>query len=503
MTHSNPIIPGFSPDPSICLIGDAFFLVTSSFHLFPGLPIYTSKDLISWTHIGNAINRRSQVSLSRATTFLDPWDDGTTLVATGGLYAPTIRHHEGLTYIICTNVIHGPSNVPGDERNEQFIIHTSDIRSGKWSDPIIFDIPGIDPSLLFDNGHVFVQLCKVGPEFQIFNMEIDIESGKIVKEPTLIWKGWKRGFTEGPHIYMKDGWYYLLCAEGGTFQDHMLSIARSRDIWGPYEPYERNPLYTASGTDQYIQHTGHGDFFQDQSGKWWVVLLGVRKKEGRSIMGRETFLAAVDWPKDEWPTMQPPSCDQDAEINSILLENEASVAPWVHLRDARLERCRIEGNSITLQADTVDLTSPEQSVAFVGQRQRMLHGTATVELYKLSSSAPLRAGLCLYKDEHRFLAIEYDFGLQQVHFKALNRAKSIEHNETYSLLFQKLISFRIDYNETSLKFLFQADQGDWQCTSEFDTANLTDNDFTGPIIGVFAIGDNAMVKFGGFQVDAM
>ncbi|CAG8138310.1 unnamed protein product [Penicillium olsonii] len=499
MTYSNPIIPGFSPDPSICRIGDSFFLVTSSFHLFPGLPIYTSKDLISWTHIGNAITRRSQVSLERATTFLDPWD-GTTLVATGGLYAPTIRHHKGITYIICTNVIHGPSNLPGDERNEQFIIHTSDIRSGQWSDPIVFDIPGIDPSLLFDNDHVYVQLCKVGPQFQIYNMEIDIETGRVIREPTLIFEGWKRGFTEGPHVYMKDGWYYLLVAEGGTFQDHMLSIARSRNIWGPYESYERNPLYTASGTDRYIQNTGHGDFFQDQTGKWWAVLLGVRKNQGRSIMGRETFLTAVEWPEDEWPTVKPPDSDQRPSVCPVLLD-EASLAPWVHLRDAVLERYRIEGPKITLQADTVDLTSPDQSVTFVGQRQRALQSSAAVSLSTLDSPT-LRAGLCLYKDEHRFVAIEYDSGLQRVQFKALNGARSIEQTEIYNITLQGLISFRIDYDEFSVKFSFRADEGDWQCTSVFDTADLTDNDFTGPIIGVFAIGDG-MAEFNGFQIDAM
>ncbi|KAJ5346084.1 Concanavalin A-like lectin/glucanase subgroup [Penicillium brevicompactum] len=502
MAHSNPIIPGFSPDPSICLIDGTFFLVNSSFHLFPGLPVYMSNDLVSWTHIGNAISRRSQLSLTRATTFLDPWDDGTTLVATGGLYAPTIRHHNGTTYIICTNVIHGASNLPGDERNEQFIIHTSDIRSGNWSDPIVFDEPGIDPSLLFDDHRVYVQLCKVGPEFQIFNMEIDLDSGTVITQPTLIWQGWRRGFTEGPHIYKKDGWYYLLCAEGGTFQNHMLSIARSRDVWGPYEHCPGNPLYTAHGTDRYIQNTGHGDIFQDQAGKWWVVLLGIRLKEGRSFMGRETFLAAVDWPDNEWPVVQAPNQSEDSETRPILLENQESAVHWVCLRDAKMERYHINGSSVTLQADTVDLTSADMSVAFVGQRQRKLHGTATVKLYRPLSATSLQAGLCLYKDEHRFLAIDYDFGAQQVHFEALNRAKSISHKQSHDVSFQSLMSFKIDYTETSLKFSFCADQGDWQFASEFDTSDWTDNDFTGPVIGVFGIGKNVMVDFGGFEIDS-
>lgn len=424
------------------------------------------------------------------------------MVATGGLYAPTIRHHNGVTYIICTNVIHGASNLPGDERSEQFIIHTSDIQSGNWSDPIIFHEPGIDPSLLFDDYRVYVQLCRVGPEFEIYNMEIDIESGTLITQPTLIWKGWKMGFTEGPHIYKKDGWYYLLCAEGGTFQNHMLSIARSRDLWGPYEHCPANPLYTASGTDRYIQNTGHGDLFEDQNGNWWVVLLGIRLHEGRSIMGRETFLAAVDWPEGEWPTVQPPDESRNLDTQPILFENENSPVRWVHLRDANLERYHVDGKTITLQADTVDLTSADMSVAFIGQRQRKLHGTAAVELYHPPSPASLRAGLCLYKDEHRFLAIDYNFDLKQVHFEAVNGARSILRSQSHDVSFQSQIAFKIEYTESSLKFSFRADQGDWQFASESDTSNWTDNDFTGPVIGVFGIGDNVAVNFGGFEVDS-
>jgi beta-xylosidase len=426
------------------------------------------------------------------------------MLATGGLYAPTIRHHNGITYIICTNIIHGSSNLPGDERSEQFIIHTTDIHSGNWSDPFVFVFPGIDPSLFFEDGHVYVQLCKTGPEFQIYNLEIDIETGKMITEPTLIWKGWKKGYTEGPHIYKKDGWYYLLCAEGGTFRYHMLSMARSESIWGPYEHNEKNPLYTASGTDRYVQNTGHGDLFKDHTGTWWVVLLGVRMKEGRSILGRETFLTEVNWPDNEWPTIVPPLSDDSPGPQRLLLESRGSpMAPWVYLRNAKLDRYQIRNNNITLRADVVELTSPDESVAFVGQRQRRLHGAATVTLYDARPSTLLHAGLCLYKDEHRFLAIFYDFHLQQVVFRGLNRGKLFSRNESQSVLFEDTISFKIDYTETSLGFSFQADKGDWQSSSTLDTAILTDYDFTGPVIGVFGIGDDFEVKFHDFKIDTV
>ncbi|KAJ5366050.1 Concanavalin A-like lectin/glucanase subgroup [Penicillium concentricum] len=504
VAHHNPIIPGFSPDPSICLVDGIFYLVNSSFHLYPGLPIYMSNDLVSWKHIGNAINRPSQLSLSRATTFVGPLDDGTELVATGGLYAPTIRHHNGITYIICTNVIHGTSNVLGDEHSEQFIIHTTDIRSGNWSDPIVFEFPGIDPSLLFDDdGRVYVQLCKTGPEFEIYNSEIDITTGKRIVEPTLIWTGWKKGYTEGPHIYKKDGWYYLLCAEGGTFQYHMLSMARSRNIWGPYRSYEMNPLYTASGTAQYVQNTGHGDLFQDQNGQWWVVMLGVRMKEGRSIMGRETFLTSVDWPCDGWPTIQPITCDGDPGGNFKAEGPDSLAAPWVYLRDAKLDRYHMQDNRITLQADSVEITSADESITFVGQRQRRLEGTTTVTVYMPQHSTSVRAGLALYKDEHRFLTIGYDFHLQQVVFNGLNQAQSFSQSETQNVELQDFISFKIGYTETSLQFGFRVDEAGWHDLATLDTAILTDLDFTGPVIGIFAIGDDVAVEFADFEVDAV
>lgn len=153
------------------------------------------------------------------------------MLATGGLYAPSICHHNGITYIVCTNVVHGSSNQPGDECSEQFIVYTTDILAGSWSDSLAFSFPGIDPSLQFDDdGLVYVQACKTGPVFHIYNFEIDIATVKMLTEPVLIWTGWVENYTEGPHIYKKDGWYYLLCAERGSFRHHMLNMVRSGGI---------------------------------------------------------------------------------------------------------------------------------------------------------------------------------------------------------------------------------------------------------------------------------
>ena len=452
--------------------------------------------------LGNAINRPSQLSLSKATTRVNTLNDGTRIVATGGLYAPTIRHHNGITYIICTNVLHSPSNNLGDEESVQFIIHTKDIRAGIWSDPLTFSFPGIDPSFLFEEGKVYVQACRVGPEFQIFNFEIDIETGHMLTEPALIWKGWAHKYTEGPHIYKKDGWYYLLCAEGGTFRHHMLSMARSKSVWGPFDAYDNNPIYTADGSDSYFQNTGHGDLFQDQYGGWHVVMLGVRMRENRFIMGRETFLAAVSWNDCEWPSLKTTAADVRTQKRPRLIRDKSTLqAAWVHIRNPTLEDYRILENHITMRARPAGLHSSNQIISFAGQRQRELVGTASVTLAMSQYSVPVQAGLAFFKDEHRFLTLAYDFGKKLIVFHGLNRAKSFEDKRAQRVEIEDFIELKIKYTETSLHFFFKDPQGSWQCLQVIDTINLTDFDFTGPVIGVFAEGDDVEVEFSGITID--
>ncbi|KAJ5263162.1 Concanavalin A-like lectin/glucanase subgroup [Penicillium angulare] len=462
-----------------------------------------STDLESWTHIGNAINRRSQVSLVGASTFIAPWDDGTAMVATGGLYAPTIRHHKNTTYIICTNVIHGSTNEPGDEHSEQFIIYTKDIQSGNWSDPIVFSFPGIDPSLFFDDeDKVYVQICKTGPEFHIYNMELDIKTGKVLTEPSLIWRGWARGYTEGPHLYKKDGWYYLLCAEGGTFRHHMMSMARSKQLSGPYEPYEKNPLYSSHGSDRYVQNTGHGDLFQDQKGHWWMVFLGCRIWKSRSIMGRETFLTRVDWKENEWPAIDCATIECHRGLLSATPVGVNSTTPWVYLRDAKIDRYDIQGNIIKIKSDSVELTSPNESVTFLGQRQRRLEGTASVTIVRPQMRTSVRAGLALYKDEHRYLAVMVNFLEGNIVFEGINWAKNFSQTETQSTTIGDSVSLKIDYTELSLQLSFKPAEGEWYSFGAVDTSVLTDFDFTGPVIGIFAIGADVDVEFENFEVDS-
>ncbi|GIJ92412.1 hypothetical protein Asppvi_011394 [Aspergillus pseudoviridinutans] len=500
MSSINPIIPGFAPDPSVVKVGGWFFLINSSFHLFPGLPIYASQDLISWRHIGNAINRQSQLSLSKSKTELHPLPEtGEVLVATGGLYAPTIRYHDGTFYVVCTNVVR---TATGDSR-QNFIISTKDIWADNWSDPVYFEFNGIDPSLFFDDdGKTYIQgSAAAGPSTTINTFEIDLGSGGKLSEERTIWCGTGGIYPEGPHLYKRKGYYYLVIAEGGTHEGHMVTMARSTNIWGPYEGCPDNPILTARNTDEYIQYTGHCDVFQDDGDQWWCTCLGVRKdKNGRYIMGRETFLTRGSWDGD-WLSLEQvkltPSGLLGSDEETKLLANPG--VDHVYIRDADPSNYTLSSSTLdhlTLAASNADLSHPELSPSFIGKRQRQLDGYSSVELeaaQATGSAAKLRAGMACYKDEHRFIRIYYDAAELAIVVEVINRPKEIYRQERQTLeRLPKSIAFRMQYAEQEYRLFYivgDAAQPDWTCISTVDTLDLTGPDFTGPVIGVFAVAE--------------
>ncbi|KAH8586560.1 putative xylosidase/arabinosidase [Bisporella sp. PMI_857] len=499
----NPIISGFAPDPSVILVDDTFFLVTSSFHVFPGLPIYASKDLTSWKHIGNAIHRKSQLSLKASGTDIWPLaESGEVMLATGGLYAPTIRHYNGTIYIVCTNVVRVSAGAqgPNEDRTENFIVSTKDIWSGEWSDPIYFEFNGIDPSIfLDDDGLVYIQGSRApGPKTEIHLFEVDLSTGKKLSEQKKIWGGTGGIYPEGPHLYKKDGYYYLVISEGGTHEGHMITCARSKNIWGPYEAYEGNPILTAKGTNEYIQYTGHGDLFQDRDGKWWAVCLGVRLDEGRTVMGRESFLTGAEWLDGGWPNISRVRINP-ALLNGAELTRQEGIAPlasapsvdYLYIRDPKLENYNFsdDGKTIRLIPDEGSFNQSEQPITFIGKRQRALIGQATVTMENpLSrSGSALQAGMAYYKDEHRFLKIYSNFDNQEIVFETINKAKDISRTTRHAFELGTKVRLRVEYSERSYCFSYQNKDG-WIAFESLDTLELSGPDFVGPIIGVFAIG---------------
>ncbi len=289
----NPILTGFFPDPSICRKGDDYFLVTSTFSYYPGVPIFHSRDLVNWTQLGFVLNRPSQLEL-----------DGIRL--SGGVYAPAISYnpHNDTFYMVNT-IVDGIGN---------FYVKTKDPFLGEWSEPVTLPtVNGIDPSFLFDeDGKAYVVYngdCPGTPKWDghraIWCHEFDWMNDCVKGEKILLVDGGvnpadKPVWIEGPHIYNVDGKYYLMCAEGGTGIWHSEVIFTSDSPMGPYVPYKNNPILTQRNlpenrTDK-ITSTGHADLIQTSQGDWWAVFLGCRPYEGNLYnTGRETFLLPVEW----------------------------------------------------------------------------------------------------------------------------------------------------------------------------------------------------------------
>lgn len=266
-----------------------FYLVTSSFLAFPGIPIYASKDLVNWKQIGNVITKDSQIDMSPYLV--------TIRGESGGVWAPTIRYNNGIFHVIVSCVVQGDDMDWYDpSRFHGFIWTCPDPFTEEWSDPVRFDFPGFDTSLFWDtDGKVYLHGTEAYKDFalrQISQYEIDLKTGKSLSgPPKFLWEGTGGIFPEAPHIFLKDGFYYMLIAEGGTYMEHSGRMARAKNIWGPYESCPHNPVLRPPPEREYVQTIGHADFVEDFNGNWWAVALGTRiLPDHSSPMGRETYL---------------------------------------------------------------------------------------------------------------------------------------------------------------------------------------------------------------------
>jgi alpha-N-arabinofuranosidase len=286
-TFDNPILPGMHPDPSICRVGPDFFLATSSFEYFPGVPIFHSRDLVHWRAIGHALTRQTQLDLRG-------------VPSSGGIYAPTLRHHAGRFYLV-TTLVGSPT------RGGNFYVTADDPR-GPWSEPIWLDAEGFDPSLLFAGGDVYYLRDGKGSDPDhphVYQARIDPGTGALLEPLRVIWKGTGGIWPEGAHVYEMKGRYYLFAAEGGTSYGHSEVVARAASAEGPFEPFPGNPILGHGRRREHrVQALGHADLVELDDGSSWAVFLGIRPTNGNHHhLGRETFLAPVRWRDDGWPVI--------------------------------------------------------------------------------------------------------------------------------------------------------------------------------------------------------
>lgn len=291
----NPVLRGFNPDPSVIRVGDDYYIATSTFEWFPGVQIHHSRDLVHWNLLTRPLNRLSQLGMKG-------------IPDSCGVWAPCLTHHGETFYLVYCNV-HSFDGVWKDTHN---YLVTSESIEGPWTDPIYLNSSGFDSSLFHDEDGKKWYLSMLvdhrgGKLFGGIILQEYSESQKKLVGPVLhIFEGTELGRTEGPHLYRKDNWYYLILAEGGTEYGHAVTLSRSRSITGPYELHPENPLVSTRDNPQHpLQKTGHADIFQTAAGEWYIAFLVGRPLStlGRCTLGRETSIQKLIWEKDHWPRL--------------------------------------------------------------------------------------------------------------------------------------------------------------------------------------------------------
>ncbi len=484
-TFKNPILTGMNPDPSICRVDDDFYLVTSSFEYFPGLPIYHSRDLIHWKQIGHALSRASNCPLGGA-------------YSSGGNYAPTIRYHNGTFYVACTNY--------GGQGSQGAFYVTATNPAGPWSDPHWVHSWGVDPSLLFANDSIYYLYPDDKSNFLLAT--VNSITGKFHKTPQIIAHGTGSASPEGPHLYKINGYYYLMSAEGGTGYQHMEVIQRSKSPWGPYEVSPINPVISHKDSPiNPFQAIGHADLLQLQDGSWWLVCLGFRPRGGNyHHLGRETFLVPVTWNENGWPkggnngvvdsVLTAPNLPEHIwekdpvrdDFNSTNLNLYWNFIRNPYPADWSLNEkpgyLRLRGSKVSLKE--------KDSPAFIGRRQSAFNLVASTKISFIPTATNEEAGLVVRGDDnnHYDLFITMIAGKRVVMFRKYLQGKIVSEN--YKEIPDGDIILRVSATDLQYKFWVQEEGKtatliDFAATKDISTEEI--GGFIGAYIGMYASGN--------------
>lgn len=509
-SYYNPVIAGWYSDPSICTNGDGdYFLVTSTFTYFPGVPIFHSRDLVNWNQVGHVLSRESQlVNLDKQHV-------------SGGIFAPDIAYNPAnkTYYMVTTNV--GAGN---------FFVKTQD-PFGEWSDPIMLpEVVGIDPAFFFDeDGRGYIVNNDDAPDGvaeydghrTVRVVEFDTENDRCVGERRIVVnKGCrpeeKPIWCEGPHIYKVNGQYYLMTAEGGTGTWHSEVIYRGPSPFGPFTPWEANPILTQRTLDERranpVTCAGHADLVQTPEGDWWGVFLGCRPvADNKENLGRETFLLPVKWTEDGWPRFvdndkavpmiasKPGARRGDKvtfgnytrtdEFTDSILGNE-----WMTLRGPATEYYSLSDNPGFLSIKCVDVNSSDKApLPYVCRRLCHHNFSCRTRLTFLPESDSQAAGLLVMKDEtHQyFLARALKDGRHLVQLRKITDAGHEVVGETEVSEDLTTLDMKVDGKGLQYAFSFSGDDGrTWQTVADNVDAGFTSTNvaggFTGTTVGPFA-----------------
>ncbi len=496
----NPLVPGFNPDPSVVLVDGTYYLATSTFEYLPGLPIYRSTDLVEWTHIGNVATRPEQVEV----------DD---VLTGGGVWAPTIRHHDGVFYLIVTIAMSARGCV----------VFTATDPAGPWSDGTTIDgVGGIDPDLAWDDeGNAYVTYSglvtfgeDLGKHLGIQQVRVDLEAGKAMEEPRSLWSGTGLKFPEAPHVYQRGDHWYLMIAEGGTERGHGVSFARGPSIEGPFESHPDNPLLSARSTSRPIQNTGHADLVDTPDGGSALIMLGMRPlgmTQSFSPLGRETFITDVAW-ADGWPEPEPvllaPRTEVEVEEFDFAETSALDDPGWLAVRALPAEVASLTSRPGRLTVVGDGSTLDDSHPRFVGRRQRHIRSTVSTVVDATAGAG----GLGFRYDEQHHVSLEARGSGDSTRVSALATVAGLRQTWSVDLPGHE-VELRIEMSPAASGFNAESMGGDrirlvasprdgsgddvllTELDGRFWTAEVTAS-FTGRVVGLFATeGTVAFTRF--------
>lgn len=508
MTHiHNPILRGFNPDPSIIRVGDDFYIATSTFEWFPGVQIHHSRDLIHWQLIGHPLTRVSQLDMLGCPDSC-------------GVWAPCLSYDNGTFYLIYTNV----RSFQGVWKDTPNYMVTSSSIHGPWSEPILLNASGFDPSLFHDDDGrkwlLNMLMDHRGGKFfgGIVAQEWDQESHRLKGPVHYLFEGTALGCTEGPHLYKRDGYYYMLTAEGGTEYAHAVTVARSKAITGPYAVHPDNPMVTCLPDPEHpIQKSGHADIVETASGDWYIAFLVSRPltTRGRCTLGRETALEQMEWCEDGWPRL----------LNGRQIPRQQVTAPQLapHPFDPESQRDDFEGStlsphwaSLRVPADNTwaSLSARPGYLRLTGReslsslfRQSLL--ARRVQAHRIHASCVLdfqpdhfqqMAGLVCYYNSYHFhylCVTANDDGKRVLTITSCDKYQMDEPLKEEMLLPEiGEIFLGVEVNHASLQFRYALKEGSWQEVGPKLDASILSDDyvcdaqnryrpaFTGTFVGI-------------------
>lgn len=500
----NPILKGFHPDPCICKAEGKYYLITSTFEWLPGISLYESEDLVNWKSRGGILKNLNLSGIPNS----------------AGIWAPALSYDNGVFYLIYTI----SRQIDGYFKDVENYVTTARNIEGPWSTPVFLNASGFDPSMLHENGRHYVLNPQWDPrpleDHKKFNglilQEFDFEKG-MIGEAKVVFEGSGKGGTEGPHLMKKDGYYYIIAAEGGTGRHHSICVARAENLWGPYEISPYHPLITAWEKDTILKKSGHGNFVETKDGGWYLVHLCARYLDSKDVcvLGRETAIQKIEW-INGWPRMVQGDCTPLLEVDAPKeypktgqnVESEYTTdfhdiekleeEEWLSLRSAISEKARCVPGGLEIKGDASLTSLFNQSL--IARRWEDFHFEAGTSVAFYPYHYAQTAGFtCYYNTKvFHYLYVGYD---EQKKQRILNILSNDNMQFTEPLQGQYVyipedvgqVWLKVVVNQEKMQFFYALEKNDYQMIGpQLDASMLSDEHaagwaYTGAVIGITVV----------------